>query len=179
MSDESGHGPAGPPARPWPKLGRARRFGPATVLVAAIVAAGTIATVHDRSTTVAAKSRGHHATAPQDNSLLPITYEMAKRQGKASSYRWQTGCDRATGRVAMPTAYAPPCVPAFTGNNGGATWSGVTSKLIKVVYYIAPPGDLTSALPNASDPQSEVNKTAYGMASMFDKVYDSTAGRSS
>jgi hypothetical protein len=30
---------------------------------------------------------------------------------------------------------APPCVPTFTGNNGGATYRGVTAKTIKVVYF--------------------------------------------
>ncbi|MGO9559964.1 MAG: hypothetical protein ACLPQS_17815 [Acidimicrobiales bacterium] len=163
--------PAGPPARPWPKVGRTRRYGPVGVLMAAIIAAGTIASIHDRATTVAG-GQPTSTTAPQDNSKLPITYAMAKKEGKVASYKWQTGCDPKTGRVAMPTPYAPPCVPAFTGNNGGSTWSGVTSKVIKVVYYISPPGDLTSALPNASDPQPEINATGAGMVAMFDKVYE-------
>jgi len=33
------------------------------------------------------------------------------------------------------TAQAPPCVPRFAGNNGGATSQGVTADTIKVVYY--------------------------------------------
>ena len=33
----------------------------------------------------------------------------------------------------FPTA--PPCVPAFAGNNGGATYAGVTAKTVKVVYF--------------------------------------------
>jgi len=33
------------------------------------------------------------------------------------------------------TAVAPPCVPRFAGNNGGATAQGVTADTIKVVYY--------------------------------------------
>jgi hypothetical protein len=32
-------------------------------------------------------------------------------------------------------ATAPPCTPHFVGNNGGATWTGVTGDTIKVVYY--------------------------------------------
>ena len=30
---------------------------------------------------------------------------------------------------------APPCVPVFTGNNGGATYRGATAKTVKVVYF--------------------------------------------
>jgi hypothetical protein len=30
---------------------------------------------------------------------------------------------------------APPCVASFSGNNGGATYRGVTGKTIKVVYF--------------------------------------------
>jgi hypothetical protein len=30
---------------------------------------------------------------------------------------------------------APPCVPKFAGDNGGATYRGVTAKTIKVVYF--------------------------------------------
>jgi hypothetical protein len=32
-------------------------------------------------------------------------------------------------------AAAPPCQPTFAGNNGGATYAGVTATSIKVVYY--------------------------------------------
>lgn len=39
------------------------------------------------------------------------------------------------GRQEGITNYAPKCVPKFTGNNGGATYQGVTDKEIKVVYF--------------------------------------------
>ncbi len=45
-------------------------------------------------------------------------------------------CDPATGRVAIPTIYAAPCVAAHTGDNGGATSSGVTADSIRIVYYV-------------------------------------------
>jgi hypothetical protein len=32
-------------------------------------------------------------------------------------------------------ASAPPCQPTFSGNNGGATFRGVTAKTIEIVYY--------------------------------------------
>ncbi|HUF33589.1 MAG TPA: hypothetical protein VMN58_10330 [Acidimicrobiales bacterium] len=44
-------------------------------------------------------------------------------------------CDPATGRIKVPTNFAPPCMPPFSGDNGGATARGVTADTIKVVYY--------------------------------------------
>lgn len=41
-------------------------------------------------------------------------------------------CDPTTGRVRMPTLYAPPCVPPFSGSNGGGTYNGVTNNTITV-----------------------------------------------
>lgn len=44
-------------------------------------------------------------------------------------------CDTATGRIKIPTIYAPPCVAAYNGQNGGATTPGVTDKAIKITLY--------------------------------------------
>ena len=46
-------------------------------------------------------------------------------------------CDTATGRIKVPTKFAPPCMPAFSGSNGGKTWNGVNEKEILVVNYMA------------------------------------------
>ena len=42
--------------------------------------------------------------------------------------------------------YAPPCVPVFTGANGGATSGGVTGTTINLVYYQPQPGGLASTI---------------------------------
>ncbi|HEX4905674.1 MAG TPA: hypothetical protein VFU93_09500 [Acidimicrobiales bacterium] len=44
-------------------------------------------------------------------------------------------CDPATGRIAIPTRFAPICVPKFSGDNGGSTYRGVTADTIKMVYF--------------------------------------------
>src|SRR5581483_5343504 len=44
-------------------------------------------------------------------------------------------CDPATGRLAVPTRFAPPCV-ASVASNGGATWPGVTATEIVVAVYL-------------------------------------------
>jgi hypothetical protein len=160
--------------RPWPRIGVLRRFGPSFVIVGALVAAGTVATLHENShsTTAAVKPSHHVSNNPADNPELPIDYLMAKKAGTTGKYTWQQGCDRSTGRLAIPTIYAPPCVPAFTGKNGGATWSGVSSTTIRVVYYIAPPGDLASALTGATDPPAEQTATAEAYVAMLNKVFE-------
>ncbi len=69
---------------------------------------------------------------------VPLFYNDAKAQGLAASKQWHN-CDTTTGRVAIPILTPPPCVEDFTGNNGGATWPGVTATTIKIGYYLAKP----------------------------------------
>ncbi len=55
-------------------------------------------------------------------------------------------CDTTTGRLAVPSGYAPPCVKPWTGgNNGGATAPGVTQDTITVALYQAQPDLLQQA----------------------------------
>src|SRR5712692_2524807 len=61
----------------------------------------------------------------------PMTPEKAKLLGK-SNVDFGPNCDTKTGRVKVPSVYAPPCVQPFRGNNGGATSQGVTANEIKV-----------------------------------------------
>jgi hypothetical protein len=164
--------------RPWPKVGPLRRFGPSILLVAAVVAAGTVATFHERGQRAVAgpggrTAKSHHGYSnPADNPELPIFYSQAKADGTLSHYKWQTGCDTATGRLDIPSPYAPPCVPAFSGSNGGATAQGVTATVVKVVVYQAPPGDLTAALPGATDTPAETVATGEGFAKELNNVFE-------
>src|SRR5436190_11528711 len=44
-------------------------------------------------------------------------------------------CDKATGRIKIPTRYAPPCAPPYRGANNGATSPGVSANAVNVVWY--------------------------------------------
>jgi len=44
------------------------------------------------------------------------------------------------------TVYAPPCLPVFTGDNGGATSRGVTEDTIKLVFRDFPESANSAAL---------------------------------
>ncbi|MGH8992582.1 MAG: hypothetical protein ACRDZ7_13830, partial [Acidimicrobiia bacterium] len=59
-------------------------------------------------------------------------------------------CDPATGRLAVPTRYAPPCVPTVADNTG-ATYQGVTGETVTVAVYI-----------NRLDPAAQALLTAAG-----------------
>ena len=47
--------------------------------------------------------------------------------------------------------YAPPCAPAFTGDNGGATYQGVTADTIRIVRYIGKGNDAVDAILRVQD----------------------------
>ncbi|HXQ59706.1 MAG TPA: hypothetical protein VN799_06395 [Acidimicrobiales bacterium] len=163
--------------RPWPRISPVRRLGPAVVLLAALVAAGVLATVHDSGS---ATGTGPAAAVPgrpvapgssgAGHSSLAVTYAAAKKAGRTSDYHWAAGCDFSTGRLRIPSIYAMPCVPVFHGSNGGATAGGVTSTTVTVVYYQAPPGDLASAIEGAAGTPATNLETAENYVAMFNHV---------
>jgi len=74
----------------------------------------------------------------------PLTFDDAKAQG--INVDWGPKCDTTTGKVAVPSGYAPPCVKPWTGgDNGGATAHGVTKDTIIVALYQAQPDLLQQA----------------------------------
>ena len=77
-------------------------------------------------------------------------------------------CDPNTGRIKVPTIYAPPCVPAFSGDNGGNTYQGVTADTIKVVYFIAQEDPAVSAALTAAGAQNQPPERAATMKDYID-----------
>jgi hypothetical protein len=109
MSDSD----AGPEraGRPWPKVGLLRRAGPVVLIVAALVAAGVSATVHENNGTTQANAPSPGAGQQHGASTVPLTYQAAAKLGKTAAYDWGPRCDHHTGRLKIPSVYAPPCVP--------------------------------------------------------------------
>jgi hypothetical protein len=87
-------------------------------------------------------------------------------------------CDLATGRLAVPSRFAPPCVPSATAN-GGATWPGVAADTITVAVYLDR-GDVAdralSAAAGNRDTDGEVAATYRSYADYFERQYQ-TWGR--
>ena len=91
--------------------------------------------------TAAASPESDQADAEKNEALTksgPMTTMKAQLEGK-NNIDFGPNCDPATGRVKIPTVYAPPCVQPFTGKNGGATSQGVTDDAIKIVVYNGDP----------------------------------------
>jgi len=160
-----------PNERPWPRVSRLRIAGPVVLIVAALVAAGALATVHENNGTTTAPSNG--GAAQTARSTVPLTYAAAAKLGKTADYDWGTECDHKTGRLKIPSVYAPPCVPLVTGaKNGGATSSGVSGDSVNLVYYQAQPGGLSSAVSSAAGTPAQSLATVQAYVAMFNHVYE-------
>ena len=160
--------------RPWPKVSRLRTVGPVVLIVAALIAAGVSATVHENNGTTTAAAPNTGTATQLAHSTVPITYAAAQKAGKTSDYDWGAQCDHKTGRLKMPSDYAPPCVPVFDqkNGNGGATSSGVTGDAINLVDYQAQPGGLTSAISGASGTPAQALSTVQAYVAMFNKIFE-------
>lgn len=85
--------------------------------------------------------------APPPVCDMPITYDEAQEADTVDDYDWGEHCDPETGKLKIPTVYAPPCVPVFEGENGGDTYGGVTADKVTIVRFVPDPsGDFTSML---------------------------------
>jgi hypothetical protein len=117
------------------RRGALARYAPFLAVAVIIAVVVVIASSRDN------KSKQNVKTANTTGSkrVVPITYDEAKAAGKLADYKWQASCDATTGRVAIPVLEAAPCVPTFSGANGGATASGVTSTSINIVFYVPKP----------------------------------------
>ena len=157
--------------RPWPRVSRIRMAVPVVLIVGALVAAGIVATVNESSSSSpsATPTTSTHGTT---SSSVPITYATAAKEGKTSSYDWGPQCDHHTGRLKMPSVYAPPCVPVPTGSNGGATSSGVTGTAVNLVYYRPQPGGLTSAVSSAAGTPAQALATVQSYVAMLNQIFE-------
>jgi hypothetical protein len=129
--------PTSPPAEAGPS-GRTSRL---LTVVAALAVIGTMVGTTVPAQASALSTRSTAAASPAAPAGV-LSFPQAKKEGKAGSIDWGSRCNVATGTLKYPSFFAGACYAPFTGNNGGATSSGVTAKTIKVVYYV----------PEANDP---------------------------
>lgn len=108
---------------------------------------------------------------------VPTPFTKANRRQQDTT-RWVDNCDVNTGRIEMPTIYAPPCVPAYdpVAGNAGATYPGVTADTITVAVYVPQAGDLRQVLQQAIDPQDKIEQTGDNYVTMFNDLFE-TYGR--
>lgn len=151
---------------PW------RRYGPLVAIVA-VIAVGAVALLSTRGAGDGESSAPDtEVVSPED---LPVTFAEAAEQGLSLDFG--ASCDTSTGRVAMPASVAPPCVPVFTGDNGGATAKGVTGETITLAYYVPPAGtDAQAALQGLVEDPEVVHRTRLTFLQMMNEVFE-TYGR--
>ncbi len=172
MSDSDAEPRPAPAERPWPRVSRLRIAAPVVLIVAALVAAGITATAHESTTNGATTTTSAGSATPSARSSVPLTYAAAAKLGKTGAYDWGSECDHKTGRLKMPTVFAPPCVPVPSGSNGGATSSGVTDNTVNVVYYQPQPGGLAATISAAAGTNAQALATAQAYVAMFNQIYE-------
>ncbi len=140
----------------------------AVALVAAAVAAGCSASNTKEVETENTKVLTESAKGP-----VPV-YDT---KNKDTSKQWDDGpdgrCDPERGRMRVPMRLAPPCVPVFSGDNGGAKGIGVTADTIKVAYYVAKPDPSSEFLTKsvgAYDSPEEIATTIKGYTDIIAKA---------
>jgi hypothetical protein len=134
-----------------------QRYGPVSVMVVVVALLAAFVTVVARSQD---RTPTTGRTAPGGGGDRPVTYAQAKAGGRERTITWADNCDPGTGRIKLPTVYAPPCVPRFTGDNGGETAPGVRADRITAVVYLPPVnGDVLASLAGAVDSVEDSRET--------------------
>jgi len=143
------------------------------------------------TTTLAAEATTppDETTAPTDSSAapdsttggpaeitFPLSYQEAEAQGIEGDIDWGDRCDTSRGRLAVPDYFAPECMAPFTGDNGGATATGVTADEITLVNYVGQEGDpiiayITDAIDN-DDTTQDYFDTMKGLVDYYSAFYE-------
>jgi hypothetical protein len=162
-----------PGAAAAPGVGGATVAATDTTLDTTPGAAGTTATAAGAAAKAAAAKTTNAATPG-----APRTAPAGVGTGVAAGA--DPNCDAATGRVKFPSVYAPPCVPRYSGNNGGATSAqGVTADKITICSRhsaATPQGQAIAAALGDTDTDQQIADTTAGMIKLFESHYQ-TWGR--
>lgn len=167
------------PGMPPVRASAAKRYGPLVAILVGIVVVAVVATTMGKKDDSTATSGSSSTTVAGSAaaSATPLTWDEAKAQGRTDAVTWVDNCDKTTGRIMMPSVYAPPCVEKPTGANGGATAPGVTAEEIVVVVYVASQnGDLLSRFTSNLDDEALVQETGQKYIEMLSDLFE-TYGR--
>ena len=107
---------------------------------------------------------------------FPLSFPQAVEAGIEGDIDWGDRCDTSTGRLAVPDFFAPECMAPFTGDNGGATSTGVTADEITIVNYIGQENDpiiayITDAI-NNDDTNQQYADTMRGLVDYYSAFYE-------
>jgi hypothetical protein len=142
------------------------RYGPIIAILVVLVVVAVIAVV-------ARGGDSDEASPTPSVSVedLPPTYDEAQERGLDVDFGAR--CDTETGTLKVPVSLAPPCVPVFNGDNGGATAKGVTGDTVTVAYYVPRPGsDAQAALQGLVDTPEATAQTRTDFTQVMNEVYE-------
>ena len=156
-----------------------RRYGPIIAIVAVVaIVAAVVITKRGNDDTAA----GPATTTTVAGSSRPgvTSWADAQAAGTTQSINWGERCDTTTGKLKYPSFFAGACYAPFTGDNGGATATGVTADSIKVVFYQAQESDpvlnyITAAV-KVNDTNAQVADTMKDWMTFYNNYYE-TYGR--
>ena len=133
--------------------GRHPRFGAGTTMV--VVVSVLVALVAAPTAGAAGSSAVLTKSGPSGEGPYPWAYP-ASGDVKVGTGKTVSGAACSAGTPQFSSPYAPPCVPKFTGNNGGKTYNGVTRSTITLSQR---------EFPNAADTEEiEAQAKAAGAA---------------
>lgn len=160
-----------PTSTPPPRAPLAKRFGP---LVAVLCALALVAVLASTGRDGEQAGGGPDVTEPAGSTdeRLPITWTEAGKAGTTDGLDWNEFCDPDTGRVAIPSVYAPPCVAPRPGVDGGATSPGVTATEITIVNYEYADDDLAASLQAQLDPPEARRATNQKLTEMLEARFE-------
>ena len=177
--------PASPAAAsngPSPALKMLLRYGPFLLVAILVVAAIAVFGGKGGDDDDASSGGGSNTSSSEDDLIRsgPMTPAKAELEGK-TDVDFGPNCDTETGTIKLPTVYAPPCVQPFEGDNGGATYQGVTADSIKVIAYIPDPavdplGAAAIGGAGANLDPAVAEETLRNYVALYDKVFE-TYGR--
>ena len=169
-----------------------KKWGPIGALVAIVVIVVAVVVSSgggDEATTDSSPASSDAPTgseAPTDSTAggadtwdYPLSYDQAKATLSEEAFNaidWGTRCDAEKGTIAVPDYFAPACMAPFTGDNGGATATGVTADEITIVHYQGPDNDpiinyITSAV-KVDETNAQENATIEGFIKYFETYYE-------
>ncbi len=114
-----------------------------TTVAASEPTQGTVDGTPDQAPATTTESTGDAPTTTGATGQItyPLTFQQAEEQGIVDQIEWGPRCDTSSGQIAVPDYFAQPCMAPFTGDNGGATDTGVTADEITIVSYEGQEGD--------------------------------------
>lgn len=151
----------------------AKRYGPIAAIIAIIVVVAIIvvATGGSDDKKDAKPTNGGAPSSTDGKAPWPLFNKSD------TTTDWGPNCDTTTGRVKIPWVRSAPCAKQFSGDNGGATATGVTGDAIKIVVYQGDPAKNPLQAATVSSAGADVSPasarlTYNGYFDLFEKYYN-------